>query len=222
MEKTKADKLIDKIENAKDWLEKAKDEYKNSNPERAGLILNLAQAEVKHAWELSHEQSVSKTVTPFQRKPARRSNLKYIIPIAASLVLVAGLGVGARLSGLFSPALKSKNVSLAQEIKPGASLPNQGIATVGKISSPSPAELKTTDKDDVVAQTDLATGNPPVAQPVEDTKLHNKQVRYADSMVERVKTSVVDSKPALKAVSRLSIDEDALTKEASHSLRIGK
>ncbi len=221
MEKTKADKLIDKIENAKDWLEKAKDEYKNSNPERAGLILNLAQAEVKHAWELSHEQSVSKTVTPFQRKPARRSNLKYIIPIAASLVLVAGLGVGARLSGLFSPALKSKNLSLAQQMKPGAILPNQEIATVGK-TPPSVAELKTTDQDDAVAQTELAAGNPPVAQPVEDTKLHNKQVRYADSMAERAKTSVVDSKPALKAVSRLSIDEDALTKEASHSLRIGK
>lgn len=222
MEKTKADKLIDKIENAKDWLEKAKDEYKNSNPERAGLILNLAQAEVKHAWELSHEQSVSKTVTPFQREPARRSTLKYIIPIAASLVLVAGLGVGARLSGLFSPALKSKNVSLAQGINSGATLPNQKIATVGKTSSPSLAELKTTNQDDTVAQTDLAASNPPVTQPATDTKPNNKQVRYADSVVERAKASVVESKPAIKAVSRLSIDEDALTKEASHSLRIGK
>jgi hypothetical protein len=222
MEKTKADKLIDKIENAKDWLEKAKDEYKNSNPERAGLILNLAQAEVKHAWELSHEQSVSKFVTAFDKKPARRSNLKYIIPIAASLVLLAGLGVGAHLSGFFSPALKSKNVSLAQGTNSGAILPNQEIATVSKMSSPSLTELKTTDKDDVVAQTDLMAGNPPVAQPAEDTKPHDKQVRYANSVPERAKTSVVDSKPSLKAVSRLSIDEDALTKEASHSLRIGK
>ncbi len=222
MEKTKADKLIDKIENAKDWLEKAKDEYKNSNPERAGLILNLAQAEVKHAWELSHEQSVSKTVTPFHGKPERRSNLKYIIPIAASLVLVAGLGVGVRLSGLFSPALKSKNVSLAQEINSGATLPNQEIATVSKASSPSLTELKTTDKDDVVTQTDLTASNPPVDQTATGIKANNKQVRYADSIPERAKTSVVDSKPALKAVSRLSIDEDALTKEASHSLRIGK
>ncbi len=222
MEKTKADKLIDKIENAKDWLEKAKDEYKNSNPERAGLILNLAQAEVKHAWELSHEQSVSKTVTPYNRKPVRPSNRKYIVPIAASLVLVAALGVGVRLSGLFSPALKSKNVSLAQEMKSGATLPNQEIATVNKTSSPALAELKTTDKDDVVTQTDLTASNPSVAQPAVDTKPNNKQVRYADSMPERAKTSVVDSRPAFKAVSRLSIDEDALTKEASHSLRIGK
>ena len=50
MAKLDSEKLLDHIEEAKDWLDKAKDEYNKANPVRGGLILNLAQAEVRHAW----------------------------------------------------------------------------------------------------------------------------------------------------------------------------
>ena len=222
MEKSNADKLIDRIEDAKDWLEKAKVEYKNSNPERGGLILNLAQAEVKHAWELSHQQYVSKTVTPFNRKPSCHSNLKYIIPIAASLVLVTGLGVGVRLSGVFSPTLKSKTVPIVSKTNRQTTLRNQKIVTVNKTPSSSMTGSETKHRDDVVAQIQPAPSNTPVAFPTTGIKSNNTQARYADAAPERTGINIINSKPVLKEVSKLSIDEDALTKEASHSLRIGK
>ena len=105
MEKINSEKLIERIEEAKDWLDKAKDEYSKSNPARGGLILNLAQAEVKHAWELSHYQFVSKSV----QKPNRNRKLRYFIPVAASFVLLAGLVVGVRVGGLLLPTSEKSN-----------------------------------------------------------------------------------------------------------------
>jgi hypothetical protein len=222
MEKSKADKLIDRIEDAKDWLEKAKVEYKNSNPERGGLILNLAQAEVKHAWELSREQYVSNTVTQLNHEPKHHSKLKYIIPVAASLVLVTSLGVGVRLSGIFSPALKSKAVPQVSQTNHKATLRNEKIETVSQTSSSASLTGLTQHGNDVVTQTNPTPSRMPVVQSVTNMNSTNKQLRYADSVLNRTETNITDSKPVLKAVSKLSIDEDALTKEASHSLRIGK
>ena len=61
MKENQASQLIAHIEEAEDWLHKARAEFHQSNPIRGELILNLAQAEVKHAWELSRRQFVLRT-----------------------------------------------------------------------------------------------------------------------------------------------------------------
>ena len=111
MEKFNSEKLIERIEDAKSWLDKAKDEYSKSNPTRGGLILNLAQAEVKYAWELSHHQFVSKSVQQLSRK----SKSRYFIPVAASFALLTALVIGVRFGGVFlSTAEKTKPTSIAK------------------------------------------------------------------------------------------------------------
>ncbi|HBF37499.1 MAG TPA: hypothetical protein DDW50_09285 [Firmicutes bacterium] len=220
MEKPNTDRLIDRIDDAKDWLEKAKTEYRNSNPERGGLILNLAQAEVKHAWELSHQQYVSKSVTPLNREQPHRSNLKYILPIAASLVLVTGLGVGVRMSGVLSPFAKSKPVLTVQTSSGPKALRKTRNVADNKAQRVPVSETRPSDE--VVAQIHPTPSSIPVIQPTAGVKQNNTPVGYTDSASNRTASNMIDEKPALKAVSKLSIDEDALTKEASHSLRIGK
>ena len=222
MEKTNADVLIDRIEDAKDWLEKAQVEYKNSNPVRGGLILNLAQAEVKHAWELSHQQYVSKTVTPLNREPSYHSKRKYILPIAASLIVVTGLGVGIRLSGVLAPAQKQKAVPMVQTNHPQEISRKPENMAVSKTTSPSKTVSETEQKYQTVAQTHLTPSSTPVVQPAAAMKQNNLAESYTNAAAIRNGSNIVDEKPVLKPVSKLSIDEDALTKEASHSLRIGK
>jgi hypothetical protein len=219
MEKLKAEQLIDRIEDAKSWLEKAKNEYKNSNHERGGLILSLAQAEVKHAWELSHEQYVSKGREQQSRRQYYYPKIRYIIPIAASLVLITGLGVGVRLSGIFHPAVQDKTLPVAQV----TSIPKTPITlkegTAVTVKKTLPVAISETSKDDQ----NVAQARPTLnIQPTNSLKGNNTPISCANSLSTRTGTGIVEEKPVLKAVSKFSIDEDALTKEASHSLRIGK
>lgn len=89
-----ARKLVENIDHAKNWLDKAKEEFNDSNSVRGELHLSLAQAEVKRAWELSREQCVStlqELPTATGGRASRKSSL--LLPLAAGFgifLLIAG------------------------------------------------------------------------------------------------------------------------------------
>lgn len=211
MDTFNSEKLIERIEEAKDWLDKAKVEYSQSNPARGGLILNLAQAEVKHAWELSHHQFVSKSV----QKPDRNPKLRYFIPLAASFVLLTGLVVGVKFGGLSLPIFeKSKPTNIAksetgQSKKAAVLLKSQSnlVLVTAKAAEKTTLTIKPNNQSNNKIQV--------VAKQTAD-------IRTAIPLAGHNELEVSQSKNMLKAVSQLAIDEEALTKEASHSLRNGK
>ncbi|MGE5582266.1 MAG: hypothetical protein ACM3X9_06980 [Bacillota bacterium] len=212
MENFDSAKLIERIEEAKSWLDKAKDEYSKANPARGGLILNLAQAEVKNAWELSHRQFVSKN----SRKPVPVNRLKYLLPVAASLILITGLVLGARAGGRFlrfPPAEKS----VAQTVESR----NELAVKTGKSDFQKQLALNPTAPEQTGAsQTGLTqVDNSTATAPVVAAKPVNTE---SNSTTGRGGQETVPKKVMVKPVFQLSIDEEALTKEASHSLRNGK
>jgi hypothetical protein len=214
MEKFSSDKLIERIEDAKNWLDKAKDEYSKSNPARGGLILNLAQAEVKHAWELSHDQFVSKSV----QQPSRNVKLKYFIAVAASFVLFTALVIGVRLGGVLLPTAEKSKATPIAKLETGQSI-NPKVVALNK-DQPSLVSVTPT----IVGPTTLASqpnnlANSKIQEVVKQTA---NSSRIANSLAGDNGSVVAQNKLTIKAVSQLSIDEEALTKEASHSLRIGK
>lgn len=212
------DKLIDYIDGAKDWLDKAKTEYNQANPVGGELILNLAQAEIKYAWELSHSNYVSDSIKPV-RKRERKFNL--ILPVAASFLVLLGFGWwltaglntfknGPTLTGNTTPGFKEKVSDTGQ---------NQNTVKVEKTSPV---------VDNPINQ--LALGNklePEKTEPLTSVTTgqsdRNKQPvgNTTFSSQTRIKENPA-GQPNLQPVSKLVIDEEALTKEASHSLRNGK
>jgi hypothetical protein len=214
MEKSNAEILIERIEDAKGWLEKAKAEYSNSNPDRGGLILNLAQAEVKHAWELSHQQYVLKSVP----QTSRNRKFKYIIPIAASLALFTSLAIGVRFAGVFSTADKSKTLSMVKK----TSEVSKDLKPIVSNKAPFAMISEKTKSNETVTQNSPTPSSSSNVQPAVVAKPNIDSVRYMNSLTHQTGSNVIQNKPTLKAVSKLAIDEDALTKEASHSLRIGE
>jgi hypothetical protein len=215
MENTNAHKMIEHIEEAKDWLDKAKTEYSNLNPARGGLILNLAHAEVKHAWELSNQQCVSKNIPQLRRN----SKLKYMIPVAACLALFGGLLIGARMIGFYPATDKLK---ANQPVVGSATTGSKVLKTVDSAKTQPNSTLAEPNSTEVIA---LGNQPAPLAAPAQTpsvVKPAADSIRNTDSVLGRAGTEVIQKKPALKAVSKFAIDEDALAKEASHSLRIGK
>ncbi|HEX3048757.1 MAG TPA: hypothetical protein VHY08_28675, partial [Bacillota bacterium] len=110
-------KLVKHIDEAKDWLDKAKQEYTESNPIRGEMILNLAQAEIKYAWELSHVRSVSHNNDP--DKP-RVLNLrsKLVLPIAATILVVLAASLVWFMRG--NSNLKPQAVALIEKTLAGS------------------------------------------------------------------------------------------------------
>jgi hypothetical protein len=216
MENFDTEKLIERIEEAKNWLDKAETEYSNSNPIRGGLILNLAQAEVKHAWELSNRQFVSENA-PQVKPDYKFYKFEHVIPVAACLVLLTGLVIGARVAGVFSTTVKSKTPSIAGT-KAGVSktLPSVAVET-----PPNPVAAVAPETLEVTAVTSPSDKLPDNKLP-EDAGKKTDSLRSSHSLAEHSGTNIIQDKPAIKAVSNLSIDEEALTKEASRSLRVGK
>jgi len=90
MNKNEANRLVNYIENAIDWLLKAKGEYNEENQIRAELNLNLAQAEIKHAWELSRQQSVLVNEKQLNYQPKKVFKM---LPAVACLTLCGALGM---------------------------------------------------------------------------------------------------------------------------------
>lgn len=211
-------KLIDYIDGAKDWLDKAKTEYNQANPVGGELILNLAQAEIKYAWELSRSNYVSDFIKPV-RKRERKNNL--ILPVAASFIVLFGLGWWLTV-GLHTvknrPALTGyPNAGFNEK----ATNPIRNQNTV-ETQKPSPVVAKPINQ--------LALGNKP--EPVNTEPLTSVTTGQPDRNKQLVGNTTLSSQtrikenpvvqPNLQPVSKLVIDEEALAKEASHSLRNGK
>ena len=209
-----SEKLIERIEEAKDWLEKAKDEYSKSNPVRGGIILNLAQAEVKHAWELSHHQFVSKSV----QRATSKNYIKYWIPVAASIVLFIGLfvGVQAGKKGI-APELISVKDSSGKIT---------GINHIERVDDKAvnenyPSEVLNLNSAVKISEEQSEKAKKEDIQLVANESM-NSTKKQAETQPEHKKQEVISVKSSIKPVSQFSFDEEALTKEASHSLRNGK
>lgn len=205
-----SEKLMEHIEDAKDWLEKAKEYYKQANPTHAEMTLNLAQAEVKHAWELSRERYVSKKQTTILK---RKSN--HLITVAASILVFLGLFFGYRqgninkyLAGLFKPAEKS--VSVASGSKLAMTKVNQKAAEI-QISEATQGEFEKT-----IEPVSQLAKNDETAEPQDSSTI------AGETKLERTDLESVHNKVRMRQASQLGIDEDALTQEASRSLRNGK
>jgi hypothetical protein len=272
--------VITHIEEAKSWLDEAKEEYIQSNSIRGDLNLNLAHAEVKCAWELSHNQNVKYTNHPVQNQPTGGTH--YYLPAAAVSVLIlsllcAGLYLG---TGMSKPNLTAKN----DNIKPTRLAPVQIAAAAipedqtvlddstkpivesksvsnqpqnvskAKINLPAaernpkpssssrvkavveskaiPAKTASRDHNEkAVAEFKAIPSNPekPIATA---SRKHNEKAVAQVSVAEPAIIPGVQSEPEKPRDTAqiqtkpvfvpLVIDEEALTKEASYSLRNGK
>ena len=219
MEKGDNKKLMMHIDGAKDWLEKAKGQYSQENPIGGDLTLNLAQAELKYAWELSHSGYVVN-----QKRGARRFEFKILLPIAASIVVVLSsiafwfqtdffkmvpgvtpVVTRSIVAAPFSKVTKTNhsNQNIAFTAQKTIAVPTKSMEHLTSIKEPSVSKTET-----------VVSSNPSESDRLTKTEnIGANQVRVKESLA---------SQPGLQPVSQLSIDEDALTKEASHSLQHGK
>lgn len=206
---SESQELIEHIEDAKGWLEKAKDYYKQANPTHAEMILNLAQAEVKHAWELSRSRYVTNKQTSFSKH-----KINNLIAVAASILVFFGLIFGLQkseinkyLASILKPT--TKNVSIGSDPKLATVKLNQ------KESEDGPAAIQPEFENSVEPVSNIS-------KPEEQTQLQSAATVAVDSESERSEPENVQTQTRVRQVSQFAIDEEALTKEASHSLRNGK
>ncbi|HEY8463536.1 MAG TPA: hypothetical protein VIM29_05850 [Bacillota bacterium] len=178
-------KVLAHIDDAKNWLDEAKTEYLHSNQVRGELNLNLAQAEVKYAWELSRSQNVIKKEQACSHKWPR----PFLPAVAASIVFLLGLGTalyfGIKGNNNPGPAvLTAKNgtdIINSAKVKPG---PEQPVAV--KVTK--------------LPETSVDTVKPnPVPEPATDETVQVKarDVSLVKSPVKIVKTevSIAEKKP---------------------------
>jgi hypothetical protein len=258
--KKNTSQVITHIEEAKNWLDEAKEEYTQSNSIRGDLNLNLAQAEVKCAWELSHNQNVNCINKPIQSQPTGRTNY-YLPAVAASVLILSLLSAGLYLgTGMFKPNPTAR----ADNIKPVRQRPAQiaavDIPETQAVLDNSAKEVERSkrlvnqpknipeEKNDLPAvdknpktnsSTRVMVAVKPKVIPVnskkttvpvsrDNTEKTIAQVSVAEPAVSTTvksepekprEAAQISTKPVLVP---LLIDEEALTKEASYSLRNGK
>lgn len=203
----KPEVLIEHIEDAKGWLDKAGEYYKQANPTHAEMTLNLAQAEVRHAWELSRERYVTKSQMIVSKR-----NLNHLIVVAASILAFVSLAFGLQrgninkyLAGVFKSTEKS--VSTAPVLKPATVKIDQKLSKVDSLKTVKPSSIEPVSK---------------VDKTVESVESRSSSSVAVETVRERPEFENVSDKVRLRQVSQFAIDEEALTKEASHSLRNGK
>lgn len=205
-----SEKLMDHIEDAKDWLDKAKDYYKQANPIHAEMTLNLAQAEVKYAWELSRQRHVSKKQITI---PKRKFN--HFIAAAASVLVMFGLifwyRQGETNKYLASDiGLSGENVSVDSGLKPNMTKNDQKVLEVAI-----PKEVRD-DSENLLEPVSRPAGTGVTSEPQDSSFIPGETGR------ERSGSENVQSTVRIRQASQFTIDEDALTREASRSLRNGK
>ena len=206
----KSEKLMEHIEDAKDWLDKAKEYYQQANPTHAEMILNLAQAEVRHAWELSRARYVLKEETLI---PKRKFN--YYIAAAASILVLLSVIFGYRQGGInkyvasiFNPATKNSYVDSGS--KPAET---EDAQTVLEVEG---ANQTRGESENLIE---------PVSHPVESERTiepGDSATIAGDTKLKRSDSEGIQNTVRIRQVSQFAIDEDALTQEASRSLRNGK
>lgn len=206
----KSEKLMEHIEDAKDWLDKAKEYYQQANPTHAEMILNLAQAEVRHAWELSRARYVLKGETPI---PKRKFN--YTIAAAASILVLLSVifgyrqgGINKYLASIFNPA--TKNIYVDSGSKPAETKDAQTVLEVAS------ANQVRGESEDLIEPVSRPAENEGTIEPGDSATI------AGDTKLKRSDSEGVQNTVRLRQVSQFAIDEDALTQEASRSLRNGK
>jgi hypothetical protein len=272
MNKSDANKVVSHIDEAKNWLDAAKAKYSQSNRVGGELNLNLAQAEVKYAWELSRRQNVISTVPT---TPPRRAR-KYFPAAAACFLIFLGLTGGLYWAGRNSkgetPTLTVKSNPQPREVArtPAA---DQQIAVIPKATE-KPRQVKTGGDATVsqvkwikpVSSGSCSTGkkldaNPKIVKteeikaekirkvPTPETVAKTLSLAVSETVVKAEQSTITNNQDNLAAVDKsektvianvnpiepalvpkapkismatLVIDEEALTKEASYSLKNGK
>lgn len=210
MEQLESQKLIKYIEDAKGWLDKAKDYYRQANPVHAEMTLNLAQAEVKYAWELSRGRYVSNKQTTFVKR-----KFNHLITVAASILVFFGLVFGFQkghfnrhLAGLFNQKEQKVFIGSDRKSKTLSVNSDQKVFEADSVKEIQPESKNSIEPVSRIAETD------------EQNQLDTTAV-VAENNVERSKSENIQSQ-RLRQVSQFAIDEEALTREASYSLRNGK
>ena len=238
---TDSGKLIEHIEEAKGWLDKAKEQVQ-TNPVHGELILNLAQAEVKCAWELTHNQNVSNNIKKLPNKRNQKWNY-YIPAAAASIIIVSGLVFGLQFGKVSTP----EKIGIAQSLSgqdietkvtgqntPAISEQNVDTQMVAKskvepesnekqrlVSKPNPK--KAIPKNIMVAKTDVVEEPDPEVSNMVPVSVSGNQTEPVVVPKNELEHERADQTPTkAKPVSQISIDVEALTQEASQSLRKGK
>lgn len=95
-----SEKIIEHVQFAKGWLERAEEEYSQEKILEAELTLSLAEAEVRHAWETSRgsEISVNSRMTRLWRQ-------RLLAILVVGLAVAIGYLIATRNSGYPTPAL---------------------------------------------------------------------------------------------------------------------
>ncbi len=225
MDKMNSGVLIEHIDEAKDWLDKAKNEYSQSNPIRGEIILNLAQAEVKHAWELSRRETVKSNVTAkIEKKSLGNFKKVYLVPIAASILLFAAILFNAKMG---KNNIASQNLATHPTAKITPVIEGQTKSVVTKeipeqiVDKPVAVAVKTQPEPPIVKTPEI-TGTQPKVAPVAIAKVETIAESSELTRRQQSETTVVATRTRVQPVTQLTIDEDALTREASRSLRSGK
>jgi hypothetical protein len=215
MKKNDSQKLLDHIDGAKDWLDKAKDEYNQSNPIGGELILNMAGAEIKYAWELSR----SRYVVNHQKLPSNRK-FKMILPVAASITVLLGLVFWLKSNEFYIDrshlaSVRNDKTIVLQE----SSLNNQNTAINDKslVATSKPSGKLKPENEIASLKTESQTVNRSKDPERNPGKMGNTVVANQTRVSDQT-----SAQPNIQPVSQFLIDEEALTKEASHSLRNGK
>lgn len=220
-------KLVKHIEDAENWLKKAKEEFNQANPVRGELSLNLAQAEVKYVWELSHRQYVSEI-----KKPAVKRRIRFFIPAAASIILIVSTTffVQSGKTSLSSQSTGQVGKSRAHDLIVNVSLMPQKtgnneevkkqVAQIQpEISRDTENAAKRNSESEKIININQLINEPNSI--IDDKEVETSSPQVAET-IEVHERENIQNQLKLQPVSQLSIDEETLTKEASRSLRNGK
>jgi hypothetical protein len=199
MDKIDSNKVLSHIDEAKNWLNEAKEEYTQSNRVRGELNLNLAQAEVKYAWELSRRQNVTQIVPT----GSSRWSGKYFLPAAAACLIILGFTGGLywlmRNDKAEAPALMVKN----ENISVASARPQPALSVAETTKKPATDEFG----DDLGANSNRAEPKKLAkvcASPTERVKSGRKIVKT--EVVKKISTRVTavnqPQKVAVKAVNQ--------------------
>jgi hypothetical protein len=263
MNKSDSNKVVSHIDEAKNWLDEAKELYTQSNRVRGELNLNLAQAEVKYAWELSRRQNVTQNV---QALPVQRVK-KYFPAVAAAIFILVGLaggiywGIGGfktktpdlmvknqNISGKepqLTPTVNRKTSKVESTVKvmaenSGGAIANQSRIVIKKarnnrasVQTVAPAQskpkiVKLEEIKNVKTVVKANETKPSVVSPAigktEKAMATDNTIQAGTPESQSVAQTERDFRPkvAKLSVASLVIDEEALTKEASYSLKNGK
>lgn len=242
--------VIAHIDEAQNWLDKAKDEYTELNALQGDLHLNLAQAEVRYAWELSYQGNVSrrKVRAPKNGTSIAKSWNGYLLPVAAALIVaVLGGVLGLHQMGAVGPEAIRGSVADRQATETDLISSVQSEQLVAEEAEAAgndvvPVEWK---QEKVVpvqrragadlVQTLAVSSDDSVALPSPSSKTSGENAPVRSHQSGGGKVAVSNTIPDNGGRERpnsgrihpvsvwdLTFDEEALTREATQSLRLGK